>query len=134
MNGRQARERALDVIGRLPPGDIAIPVQVLGELYNVLVRKAGESPARARAAVLRWSDAFTTIDSTSAGLLAAMDLARDHRLGLWDSLILATAARDECRLLLSEDLHEGFSWGGLTVVNPMSAKPHPLLAAVVAQR
>ena len=26
-----------------------------------------------------------------------------------------------CRLLLSEDLHEGFTWAGVTVVNPFSS-------------
>ena len=35
------------------------------------------------------------------------------------------------RLLLSEDLQDGFTWRGVTVANPFSASPHPLLAGLL---
>jgi len=41
--------------------------------------------------------------------------------------MLAAAAEAGCRLLLSEDLQEGFTWGGVRVVNPFAAAVHPLL-------
>ena len=41
----------------------------------------------------------------------------------------AVAADAGCRLLLSEDLQDGFTWRGVTVVDPFADKPHPLLAA-----
>jgi predicted nucleic acid-binding protein len=44
-------------------------------------------------------------------------------------LILAVTAEAGCRVLLSEDMHEGFTWRGVTVVNPFAAIVHPLLAA-----
>jgi hypothetical protein len=47
-------------------------------------------------------------------------------------MILSAAADARCRLLLSEDLQEGFTWRGVTVVNPFRAQRHPLLAAVTA--
>jgi hypothetical protein len=31
----------------------------------------------------------------------------------------------------SEDLQEGFTWGGVTVVNPFAAAVHPLLAMML---
>ncbi len=34
------------------------PVQVLGELFDVLVRKGGKSRSDARDALLRWRDTF----------------------------------------------------------------------------
>jgi hypothetical protein len=34
---------------------------------------------------------------------------------------LAVAAKGSCRLLLSEDLQDGFSWRGVTVANPFAA-------------
>jgi predicted nucleic acid-binding protein len=46
-NGLVMRDRALDLPGRLPQGAIALPVQTLGELFNVLVRSPAESGARA---------------------------------------------------------------------------------------
>ena len=119
MNGRPQRDRAVEIVSRLPAAETVVPVQVIGELYNVLVRKAGRSRPKAREAVLAWPDAFKTVETSSAVLVAAVDLAGTHRLGFWDSVILAAGANAGCRLLLSEDLHEGFTWGGVTVTNPM---------------
>jgi hypothetical protein len=28
-------------------------------------------------------------------------------------------------------MHDGFTWGGVTVVNPFAEKPNPLLAALL---
>jgi predicted nucleic acid-binding protein len=53
-NGTAMRERALGLIQRLPAGAVVLPVQTLGELFHVLVRKAKRRPERARAAVLSW--------------------------------------------------------------------------------
>jgi len=56
-NGAAMRDEALDVIRRLPQDAITLPVQALGELFHVLIRKAKRRPARARASVLSWRDA-----------------------------------------------------------------------------
>ena len=56
-----------------------------------------------------------------------MDIAADHRLQIWDALILSVAAENGSRLLLSEDLQDGFTWHGVTVVNPFIVSPSPLL-------
>jgi len=70
-------------------------------------------------------------DSTFDSLRGALDLAAEHRLTIWDSLILSVAARQQCRLLLSEDFQHGITWGGVTVVNPFQLPHHDLLAAVL---
>ena len=130
-NDARRQVRALDIIARLPAGAAVIPVQVLGELFRVLTAKAGRSPAEARAAILSWRDAIPARDTSAAALLAAMDLVVDHRLSIWDALILAVAAEAGCRLLLTEDLQEGFTWRGVTVVNPFADTIHPLLATLL---
>jgi len=111
----------------LPQEATVIPVQVLGELFNVLVRKAGKSRADAREALLSWRDAFPVIETSPEIMLTAVDLATDHRFGIWDAVILSAASQASCRLLLSEDLQEGFTWGGVTVVNPFASPRHALL-------
>lgn len=128
-DGRQALAR--DLIDRLAPAQVVIPVQVLGELFHVLVRKARRSPADARQAVLDWHRPFSVIETSSAALLAAADLTVDHRFDLWDAVILSVSAEAGCRLLLSEDMQDGFTWRGLTVVNPFVSPQHPLLASLV---
>lgn len=131
VNGAERRGRALDLIGGLPPDAIVIPAQVLGELFNVLVRKGGRARADARNAMLSWRDPFSIVETSSDVMLAAADLATDHRLGIWDAVILSAASHAGCRLLLSEDLQDGFTWGGVTVVDPFTSPPHPLLAAML---
>jgi predicted nucleic acid-binding protein len=53
-------------------------------------------------------------------------------LGVWDAVVLAATSKAGCRVLLSEDLQEGFTWGGVTVVDPFASMRHPLLHAWLA--
>lgn len=129
-NGPGKEQAARDLVARLPPELTGVPVQALGELFRVLVRKAKRSPADARSAVLHWGDTFPLIETSGAVLLGAADLAVDHHLGFWDAVMISAAADAGCRLLLSEDLQEGFTWGGVTVANPFVAERHALLEAV----
>ena len=131
-NSAVMRDRALDLIQRLPQESIVLPVQTLGELYNVLVRKAKRRPVRARTAVLTWRDAYPVVETSATVMINATDLASDHGLSIWDSVVVAAAAEAECRLLVSEDLQDGFTWRGVTVTNPFGPAVHPLLAALLA--
>ena len=45
--------------------------------------------------------------------------------------MISVAAEGGCRLLLSEDLQDGFSWRGVTIANPFAASRHPLLDALL---
>lgn len=132
--GAAMRDRALELIQRLPQESVVLPVQTLGELFNVLVRKVKRRPTRARAAVMSWRDAYPVVETTGAVMVNAMDPAIGHSLSIWDSVVLAASAEASCRLLLSEDLQDGFTWRGVTATNPFAPMLHPLLAAVLTAR
>jgi predicted nucleic acid-binding protein len=131
VNGEAGKAAALQILRTLPPASTLLPVQVLGELFSVLVRKAGRTREEASAAVLSWGDSFPLIESSGDVMLAATDLARSHQFGIWDAMILSAAADGRCRLLLSEDLQDGFTWCGVTVVNPFRTPGHPFLGALL---
>jgi predicted nucleic acid-binding protein len=131
VNGAPRKKIALDVIDKLAPATTFVPVQVLGELFHVLVRKTGRSPEVARNAILSWQDTFSLIETSPAVLLAATDLASGHGLTIWDAIIFAASAAAGCRLLLSEDLQSGFHWNGVTVVNPFATVKHDLLRSLL---
>ncbi len=133
INGAERRSAALALIRRLPQEAAIVPVQVLGELFNVLVRKGGKSRSDAREAILSWRDTYPSVETSPEAMLAAIDLATDHQLGIWDAVILSAASQAGCRLLLSEDLQEGFTWAGVTVVNPFSSPRHALLNALLEE-
>jgi len=132
VNDIEKRDAALELVRNLPQEATIIPVQALGELFNVLTRKAGRSRAEAREALLGWRDTFPVVETTPEGMLAAADLATDHHLGIWDAVILSVSSQAGCRLLLSEDLQDGFTWGGVTVVNPFAAPRHALLESLLS--
>jgi len=131
VNGKPVQASAHAIIARLAREATLLPVQVLGELYAVLVKKAGRSRTQARDVVLEWGDTFPIIESSSPVLVQAMELSAAHQLAFWDAMILSSAADANCRLLLSEDLQDGFTWSGVTVVNPFAASPNPLLGVVL---
>jgi predicted nucleic acid-binding protein len=127
LNGVERRDNTLDLLRRLPQDAVVIPVQALGELFNVLVRKAGKPRADARKSLLEWRDTFAVVETSPEIMLTAADLATDHHFSIWDAVILSAASRAGCRLLLSEDLQDGFTWAGVTVVNPFASPRNPLL-------
>jgi predicted nucleic acid-binding protein len=122
------RDASLDLLARLSPDNVVVPGQVLGELFRVLTGKAKCRPDIARSRILQWADSFEVHDSTWTAFQAAFDLTVDHGFSIWDALILSVTAETRCRLLLSEDLQHGFTWRGVTVVNPFLTPIHPLLA------
>ena len=120
-------ELARSLVQGLPVEQTLLPAQTLGELYRVLTGKAGFGADYARTALLSWADSFEVVDSTWSAFQGAFDVAADHGLQIWDALILSVAAESHCRMLMSEDLQEGFTWHGVTVVDPFSATPSHLL-------
>jgi len=131
--GDEARcTAAITLIEQLPAELVLLPAQTLGELYRVLTGKAKREATEAREAILGWADSFEVADSSWPAFQSALDLAADHGLQIWDALIVSVAAESHCRLLLSEDLQNGFTWGGVTVVNPFVTPRSRLLTSILA--
>jgi predicted nucleic acid-binding protein len=124
---------ALEVLDRVIPAGAVVAVQTLGELFHLLRRKGKYSSARARDAVSQWRGVFDVVGTTPDILGHAVDLATEHQLSIWDAVILCAAASAGCRVLLSEDMQDGFTWSGVTVVNPFAAERHPLLRSLLAE-
>jgi predicted nucleic acid-binding protein len=132
VNGPNRQREAIALLQRLPADEAVVPVQVFGELFNVLIRRGGRTRHAARDALMIWRDAFPNVVQTSPETMTlAIELAKDHNLGIWDAVILAAASLAGARLLLSEDMQEGFTWGGVTIANPFRESLHPLLDAVL---
>ncbi|NNM70934.1 PIN domain-containing protein [Enterovirga sp. DB1703] len=105
-----------------------MPAQVLAEAYRVLCRKGRLKRVDARERIGEYEDAAEVAPTLQSTLSAALDLATTHRLQIFDAIILAASAEAGCRMLLTENMQDGFVWRGVTVVNPFAATPHPLLA------
>ncbi|HTU42479.1 MAG TPA: PIN domain-containing protein [Candidatus Aquilonibacter sp.] len=131
VNDGAKQKIAEHIIKQIPVDTTFVPLQVLGELFRVLVGKARRTPESARKSILSWQHSFPVIETSHSILLSAIDLAADKTFHIWDAVILASAASASCRLLLTEDMQEGSTWSGVTVVNPFAAKRHRLLEALI---
>ena len=123
---------AVNLIGQLQAEEVVLPAQTLGELFRVLTGKLKISCIDAEQAILMWADAFNIADSTWSAFQSAFDLIRDHQISMWDGLIMSVAAEQGCRVLLSEDFNDGFTWRGVTVINPFNTGKHKLLEQILA--
>lgn len=123
---------ARELVARAPADRTILPVQVLGELHRVLTRKARRSADDAKLAVAQWTRLFDLAATDALVLHAALELSVDHRLQFWDAVIVSAAARAGCALLISEDMHDGFTWSGVTVVDPFAPSPSPLLVEALS--
>jgi predicted nucleic acid-binding protein len=111
---------AADILYRLSLGAGVVTPQVLGELFNVLTRKGGRTRRAARSSVQAWQSVLEVIYPDRLTFAAALDLAVDHNLQIWDALILSTFSDSGCDYVLSEDMHHGFTWQGTMVMNPFA--------------
>lgn len=133
MHDRARRDRALAVVMALSADQVVLPAHVHYELLAFLVRKAKLPKAEAVNRVEAWRDGFPQGQDTTAPVLtAAHGLVRDHQFQVGDAIVLASAAEAGCGLLLSEDMQHGFTWRGVTVLDPFRDPPHPLLAGMLA--
>lgn len=121
VNGQERKTLAGGILKGFAEEEIVLPAQALGELFTVLTRKARWPAAQARAAVLGWQDAYPVADTSAAVLVEAMEISCVHQFSLWDAVMIAVAAQAGCRLLLSEDMHDGFIWRGVTIRNPFAS-------------
>ena len=126
------KQRAIDVLDRIDREQRVLPAQVITELFYVLTRKSGLSKALASAVVLSWIEGSSIAPTDTDVVLLALELASFHTFSIWDAIVVASAASAGCELLLSEDMNHGFSWSGVTIVNPFLDEPHVLLERALA--
>ncbi len=100
--------------------EVALSVQVLQEFYVQATRESRGDPlshdqaARLVESFLR----FPVQEITIAVVLAALATHRRFRISYWDAAILEAARALGCEVVLSEDLSDGESYGGVRVENP----------------
>lgn len=123
----ERRDIAIDLLRRIPPEQILLPVQVLAEYYRVLTQKQGYPADEAREMLIVWIETFGSIETTPDIIVAAADITATGEVSFWDAIVLASAISAGCRILISEDMRSGFNFSGITVVDPFAETRHPLL-------
>lgn len=109
---------ALDLIERAIPRDCVITLQALCELFRILTVKKRVPVSIAADIVQHWRDTFPVVAADENCLVDAIGAVGAHSWSFWDAMMLATAGRNGCRLLVSEDGQAGRTLGNVTLVNP----------------
>ena len=112
--------KAQDILKTAIKEDSAIlSAQILGEFFVVVTRRIKEP--------LSINDAEKIIDILTVLQVAEIDRSlvkraigtqRDYGISYWDSLVVATAEREGCKKVLSEDLNDGQMYNGVLIENP----------------
>lgn len=122
-------ERAIHILDRAIERDCILTIQALAEFYWVVARKRIVPDREARGQVRDWLSVFPTVSAQATALHAAMSAVAEKRHAFWDAMLLATARDAGCSVLLSDDMQEGASFGGITICNPFLGTSLPPVVA-----
>jgi predicted nucleic acid-binding protein len=112
------REIAQDILLRALAADTFLTTQALGEFLNVIRRKYPHFIDQAINQARRWAQLFQMAETSTNHLLEGAEFARRYRLQLWDSILWRVAHSMGASVLLTEDLQDGLSIDGMTVIDP----------------
>ena len=96
-----------------------ISAQVLGETFVTFVKKYHRDPDEATDEIRKLTR-FRVVDLTAALVLRGLEIKAQFGLSYWDSLIIAAAERASCKVIFSEDLNDGQTYGSVLVMNPFT--------------
>ena len=99
-----------------------VSVQGLNEFANVARRKLGRTWAEVRDALNSIRDVCRTVVPLDIETHAdALRIAERYGYGIFDALMISSAVRAECKVLWSEDMHDGHVIDKrLRIANPFS--------------
>ncbi|RUW59743.1 PIN domain-containing protein [Mesorhizobium sp. M7A.F.Ca.US.008.03.1.1] len=113
---RAKYERAVELIAK---EDYSTSAQVLQEFYVNVTKRADAVLAPAKAA--EWVAAISMKpcqDLDSAVVMRGIENAQRYEISYWDGAIIAAAERLGVKVLYTEDLNHGQTYGSVVAINP----------------
>jgi predicted nucleic acid-binding protein len=102
--------------------DCWLTFQAISEFYSVVTRKGIIPPSLAAARANDWLTAFPCASVSEGAVRTALADAVAGRASYWDALLVATAAEAGCALILTEDMADGTTLGGVEIHNPFASR------------
>jgi putative PIN family toxin of toxin-antitoxin system len=99
---------------------LVVSTQILGELYNVLIKRKFRTQTQAQEIISQLVAGFDIFEVASVQVLEAIRTNIRYGYSYWDSLIIATALQSNCNILYSEDMqHDQVIESKLRILNPL---------------
>lgn len=100
-----------------------ISTQVVNEKVNVCLRRLNLSKEEAFAHGQKLLNTYKVVNLYSSTIMKAFKLSFKYSFSYWDSLIVAAALENDCKVLFSEDMQSGLIIeSNLTIVNPFKSQ------------
>ena len=100
-----------------------VSTQVLQEFYVNVTRKIASPLSKVSARTVIHSYGSWCIETALTDVSTAFQIEDESRIGFWDALVIASAARGGAARLLSEDLNAGQTVLGVRIENPFAPIP-----------
>jgi predicted nucleic acid-binding protein len=97
-----------------------LSMQVLQEFYVNVTRKIAKPLAKAEARLVVNSYSIWCVETTHTEIADAFRIEDESRIGFWDALIVASAAKSGTVRILSEDLNAQQRIAGIRIENPFA--------------
>jgi predicted nucleic acid-binding protein len=97
-----------------------LSMQVLQEFYVNVTRKIAVPLPKEAARQVVHTYSIWCVETTPAEIAAAFRIEDESRIGFWDALIVASAAKSGATRILSEDLNAQQMIAGLRIENPFA--------------
>lgn len=97
-----------------------LSTQVLQEFYVNVTRKIASPLPKMKARAIVDTYAVWSAETTTAEIYTAFRIEDEAKVGFWDALILACAAKAGANRVLSEDLNAGQIISGVRIENPFA--------------
>ena len=114
-------DRARELLRQAALSDAVITQQVVGEFLNVSRKMSHLNQRRLRRIAVGLCATFTIATTPRDTLFDAFDLAQRAGLQFWDAVIVSVCLGNAVDVLISEDMQDGYSANGLTILNPFNA-------------
>lgn len=108
-----------------------LTAQVLGEFVNVMRRKYAGNWDDIVVLIGAWTLLFPVATTSEANIRGALIIAERYKLQWWDSVILDVAQSERVSVMLTEDMQDGMSIAGVTLLNPFLPANDSKLAALL---
>ena len=113
---------SIKLLASAASGQAALNEQSLVEFLHVVTRKLKQPLPDAAKLVQAWLNNFALMTAPATILEDTVQLLTSHSLSVWDAHMIAICRAHGCEGLLSEDLADGASYGGVRVLNPFNPR------------
>ncbi len=124
---------ACDLLVRLAPIPVILPLPVVGEFLNVCRKRKQSSFTAALERADKMIRVYNCVAAMPPDYLRAGTTSHRYQIQFFDSLILTVAARAGATILLSEDMQDGLVVEGVRIVNPFIPVNDATIAAALDQ-